>query len=322
GDAVSDIFIEPEDISIACPVGKIKQRTCFERVICLPFGDKIPISQVHYDMGGSAANVAVGLARQGFKAELISEVGCDQKAPEILERLREKGVHVNLVKKDKEINTNTSVIISYKGERTILVYRGLKDYSKIKIPKKLRTKWLFVGPLGEGFEKLYSQIIPLISQSKIKLAINPGSIQIDEGKKLKEILRITEIVFLNREEAEELCRARRLTPIKELLTEIKKMGSLVVVITDGAEGAYAFDGANYLKIGAYSARRREATGAGDSFSSGVLAAKILDKTIEEALQWGVVNSASVVEKVGAQNGLLTQNQIQSRLNKAPKAHQI
>jgi sugar/nucleoside kinase (ribokinase family) len=46
------------------------------------------------------------------------------------------------------------------------------------------------------------------------------------------------------------------------------------------------------------------TGAGDAFASAFLSAIILKKDIQTAMQWGTANSASVIQQIGAQKGLL------------------
>jgi ribokinase len=316
GDVVSDLFIKPKELKIMCPAGRLKERTCFEPVICLRFGDKIPIEDIHYDIGGSAANVAMGLRKQGFRVGLIASIGKDPEGEKIFSKLQNSGLSTDLVMRMKDIKTNFSVIFSYKGERTILVYRGLSDYSLLKLPLNLKTKWVFVGPLGDGYEKLYNQIASLVAIKNIKLALNPGTIQLSKGG-LKEILRVTEILFVNKEEAEKILNVRSPAQAKELLIGLFKMGPKIVFITDGSEGAYSFDGKQYLKISAYQAEREEVTGAGDAFASGVLGALILNKDIKEALSWGIVNSASVIEKIGAQKGLLSIRQIENNLKKAP-----
>lgn len=317
GDAVSDLFIKPSDVTLACPVARIREKTCSEPVLCLPYGAKIPISEIHFDIGGSAANVAVGLVRLGCQAGLISAVGKDDKGREILDKLNKQGVEISRVRQIKEIKTSFSLIISYQGERTILVYRGLEDYSKIQLPKTLKSQWLYVGPLGEGFQKLYDEIVSLVSTKNINLALNPGNIQIESKSELRRILRITKVLFVNKEEAEEMVEIRRPALIKDLLYDLKSYGAEMVVITDGPEGAYFFDGKEFLHIGTYQAKKHEVTGAGDAFSSGFLGALILREDTKEALRWGVINSASVIEKVGAQNGLLNISQIERRLKKAP-----
>jgi ribokinase len=62
------------------------------------------------------------------------------------------------------------------------------------------------------------------------------------------------------------------------------------------------------------------TGAGDSFASTFVAALIKGNSIEGALQWAPINSMSVVQKVGAQAGLLTEKQLEEFLRHAPEGY--
>jgi ribokinase len=60
------------------------------------------------------------------------------------------------------------------------------------------------------------------------------------------------------------------------------------------------------------------TGAGDSFASTFVAAIIKGQSIDEALRWAPINSMNVVQKVGAQAGLLSTKALTHYLNAAPK----
>jgi ribokinase len=60
------------------------------------------------------------------------------------------------------------------------------------------------------------------------------------------------------------------------------------------------------------------TGAGDAFASTFVAALAKGLSLEDALRWGPVNSMSVVQKVGAQAGLLTEKELHSYLQHAPE----
>jgi sugar/nucleoside kinase (ribokinase family) len=64
----------------------------------------------------------------------------------------------------------------------------------------------------------------------------------------------------------------------------------------------------------------ERTGAGDAFSSTFTVAMALGKTIEEALTWAPINSMSVVQYIGSQEGLLTAEQIEKFLEMAPESY--
>jgi sugar/nucleoside kinase (ribokinase family) len=124
---------------------------------------------------------------------------------------------------------------------------------------------------------------------------------------------------LNREEAIKFIDY----PVKPTDTEVmKKMflfGPKIIVVTNGKEGAKAYDGHNFYHIDAFnSIRKVDATGAGDSFATGFSGKLISEgwrgennsELIVEALKWGVVNSSSVLGYVGAQKGLLNSSEIE------------
>ena len=116
---------------------------------------------------------------------------------------------------------------------------------------------------------------------------------------------------------------------------MRGLGPKMVVITDGPKGAYADDGSTSLTTGVSTSLTTsgssqffmppypdpkppyERTGAGDAFSSALTAAIILGLPIVEALRWAPINSMSVVQYVGAREGLLTREKIEEYLKKAP-----
>jgi sugar/nucleoside kinase (ribokinase family) len=59
------------------------------------------------------------------------------------------------------------------------------------------------------------------------------------------------------------------------------------------------------------------TGAGDAFCSTITAALAKGESLQTALTWAPINSMSVVQKLGAQAGLLHQNEINRYLQTAP-----
>ena len=65
----------------------------------------------------------------------------------------------------------------------------------------------------------------------------------------------------------------------------------------------------------------ERTGAGDAFSSTFVVALALGLDIPSALRWAPINSMSVVQYVGAREGLLTREKLEEYLAKAPKDYE-
>jgi len=65
----------------------------------------------------------------------------------------------------------------------------------------------------------------------------------------------------------------------------------------------------------------ERTGAGDAFSSTFASVLCMGLDIETALKWAPINAMGVVQEVGAQAGLLTQEKIKEYLAQAPADYQ-
>jgi len=114
------------------------------------------------------------------------------------------------------------------------------------------------------------------------------------------------------------------TEIPALLELMRERGPKTVVITDGRNGAFAYDGTKKLFVPMYPDTRPpvERTGAGDAFSSTVASALALGHPLEEALRWGPINSMSVVQEIGAQKGLLTREQLLMHLHEAPESYKV
>ena len=116
----------------------------------------------------------------------------------------------------------------------------------------------------------------------------------------------------DREEAEKLTGfGESAGKDRELLVSLNKLGPKICIITDGGNGSLAYDSVNgkFVKAGVLPVDAYERTGAGDAFGSGSLSALIHGKTLDEALLWGTVNSASVIGYTGPQKGLLKETEI-------------
>ena len=103
-----------------------------------------------------------------------------------------------------------------------------------------------------------------------------------------------------------------------MLEALKIKDYQVVVITNGNKGAYAYEGKNFYYCPTFPAEVISTLGAGDSFASTFCAALYRNgKDIGKALMYGSVNSAGVVSKFSATEGLLTFEQIEEKLVNHP-----
>ncbi len=312
GDLTTDAFIQLQDAEVHCDVDRER---C---LICMRFGDKIPYHDVRVIPAvGNSANAAVSAARLGLRSAFVVNIGDDNGGKEALKVLKEEKVGTDFVKVHKNKPTNYHYVLSFHGERTILVKHQSYDY---KLPPLGSPKWIYLSSTGESALPLHKEIEEYLEKNPdVHLAFQPGTYQIKFGReKLAGIYSRAAVFFSNKEEAQKVLGVKE-EDIKELLDGIYRLGPKIAVITEGRSGAYAREGNDYWFMPAYPDPKPplERTGAGDAFSSAFSAALAYGKGIEEALRWGPVNSMSVVQQVGARAGLLTKDQLEKLLADAP-----
>jgi sugar/nucleoside kinase (ribokinase family) len=92
--------------------------------------------------------------------------------------------------------------------------------------------------------------------------------------------------------------------LEELLYHLKNYVE-IAIITNGSMGGIATDGTETYRFGIYEdTKLKDATGAGDAFGSGFLAAFSDGKSFQKSLIFASANSTAVVSKIGANRGIL------------------
>jgi len=311
GDATMDVYLAPTESETLC---QLDHKEC---LICFAYGDKIPVKNIDFSVGGNAANNAVGAKRLGVSVGLVSTIGGDLTGDQITKKLEAEGVDLTYTIQQPSANTNFSTVINYGGERTIFSYHAPRSYEfPINMPA---VGWVYLTSMGEAFEPFLRHLVTWKKgKPEVKLAFNPGSRQLRAGvEALEEILKETFLIYVNRQEAEMLTSLKDTQgKEKELLTALCDLGPASCVITDGGNGSFVYNGEKYLHAGVMPVDAYERTGAGDSFGSGMLSALIKGKSYEEALLWGTVNAASVIGYIGPQHGLLKEEEMALWLERA------
>jgi sugar/nucleoside kinase (ribokinase family) len=313
GDMASDAFIRLHEAHITDAVDHVNREICFS------FGDKIPyeFTKVVHAVG-NAGNAAISAARLGLRSALITDIGNDQNGKECLLELKKNEVITKFVRTHKEIDTNYHYVLWYGSERTILVKHQQFPYTQAGVKKE--PKWIYLTSLGGHSLDYHTNIVKYMDAHRnVKLAFQPGTYQIKFGTQaLAGIYKRTAIFFCNVEEARRILNDEK-SDIVRLLRVIHALGPEIVVLTDGTKGAYVLDNeiAHFMPIFPDTNPPYERTGAGDAFASTVVSALALGKTLKEALLWGPINSMSVVQYIGAHEGLLTEKKIAEYLKTAP-----
>lgn len=312
GDTVTDAFIKLKEAHLNTNINTEMEE------ICMKFADKIPYEFVEVCPAvGNSANAAVSAARLGIKGAIITNIGDDQNGEEAHRQFKLEKVGTNLIKIHSGIKTNYHYVLWFNQDRTILIKHENYPYS---LPKFNEPKWIYLSSMGENSLSYHDELgLYLKNHPNVKLAFQPGTFQMKFGvEALVDIYKRTEIFFCNVEEAQRILKVEE-KDIKKLLESIRTLGPKIAVITDGPKGAYASDGNSvwFMPVFPDVKPPYERTGAGDAFSSTFTTAIMLGKSIEEALMWAPINSMAVVQEIGAQRGLLTQEKLQEYLKSAP-----
>ena len=145
---------------------------------------------------------------------------------------------------------------------------------------------------------------------EITICYNPSSYLIKSEAKIKDFIKLSDILILNYEEAEELSG---LTGVSNCLKEIKKSVSKIVIITDGQNGSYAYDGKEEIYTSAVIPKKVvDTTGAGDSFAATFFFFYVKGFGVKKSLEYAAINASANVEVKGSQDGLLYYEDIVKR----------
>lgn len=296
GAAVQDVFLQGK-------IFKAHKDEDGDDVQEFELGTKNDVEEITFSTGGGATNAAVTFARHGFHSCYIGRIGKDIAGKAVMEVLHEDGVDTSLVMHDDKLSTGYSaILLSGKGERTILTHRGASNDYRLKESHfhNYSADWLYVSSLSGDVDALKTAI-KFAKEKNINIAVNPGGGELKHKTEIREILKGIDVLSLNREEMIDLFGGSTLA---EVMKEASKFAK-TVLLTDGPKGAYATDGVHVFKSGLYKdVKVFDRTGAGDAFSSGFVAEVALGHSIERALTFASANSTSVVSKIGAKAGIL------------------
>lgn len=314
GDAVLDIFLQIPEDSPHFDLNQDKTK------LLIDYGYKIHVDDYVKEIGGNACNAAVGISRLNKKAGLCAEIGNDEFSNFILNKLKLENINTAFVSQTPNKKTSFSVSLSFKGERTLLVEHVYRDHN-FNIENS-SARFVYLSSLGDKWQDAYQNTLDFVKNTKSRLAFNPGTLQLDERTRLvMEIIEKSDYLFLNKQEAEKLLFGKdkdlpsEKSDIKKLLFGLKSLGAKNIIITDSDNGSYVFDESdNYYHLEILKIKVIEKTGAGDGYNAGFIAAILNGKSITGAMLWGTVNSASVIQKIGAQQGLLKIDELEERLS--------
>ncbi|MDQ3065401.1 MAG: carbohydrate kinase family protein [bacterium] len=320
GDVVTDAFIKLFDDKAWTYVDEQGKK-----VIAMEYGTKVPFDKAIVIEGvGNAANAAVSLTRLGLSTGFVTNVGEDKYGRGIIAALNAGKIDTRYIRVNPGKKTNYHYVLWYKEERTILINHEEYDYVWPNLREREKPKWIYFSSIADNALPFHDELADWLDENPdVKMAFQPGTFQMKAGKeRLARIYKHSNILVLNKEEASLVSGNPDKNDLHKSFDMLHELGpeEMVVCITDGPSGSYASGNGKRLFMPIYPdpAPAFERTGAGDAFASTFTAAILRGKSLEEALAWGPINSMNVVQYAGAQEGLLSDSEIEKLLASAPE----
>ena len=229
-------------------------------------------------LGGSPCNVAVALARLGAAVEFVAKASTDLFGNFMIDQLHREGVGVRWLTRGRAPSTLAFVVLEGKEPSYAFYGAGAADtlLEPADLPAQVATSTvLHFGSISLLQNPTSRTIIGLVEKlrGQVLLSFDPNirpSLVHDEPAyrgTLKQMCAAADIVKLSATDARWWAPERTLP---ELAADILALGPALVVITQGADGAYARTARVQAQAPAPVVRVVDTVGAGDAFTAALL----------------------------------------------------
>ncbi len=253
--------------------------------------------------GGCALNAAITLARAGARSALVGRVGDDPFADFLLGAARAEGIDLR-VRRDPGAATSASVVlVSPDGERSFLHHAGANARFALEdIP--------FEDLAGARFFHLAGAFVmdaldgrpgaEALRRARIEgLATSLDTVWDARGRwlgLLEPMLAHVDVFMPSAAEAEMISGRKRPEDVARFFLD---RGVGAVALKRGPLGAYVTDGRETIDLKAFPVGVVDATGAGDAFAGGFLAARARGLGLKASAVLGNAAGAACVTALGA-----------------------
>lgn len=259
-------------------------------------GDDLPIAALVWASGGSAANVAVGLALLGAPARLLARVGVDPAGHVALAAATAAHVDLAHIQHDRATATGTCfAVISPAGERTFFSFRGANiDLAAPSDTAFASVRWLHVGghALLAGAQRATTlQVIAAAQAHGLPISLDLCLPLVQHDSALIHML-LPQIALLFGNE-----------PEIAALGNFERAQHGIVVVKRGADGCAVTVKGQTQHVDAYPAQVVDTNGCGDAFIAVFLWAMSHGCAPQHCAQLANAAGARAAEHVGAATGL-------------------
>ncbi|WP_339174400.1 ribokinase [Paenibacillus sp. FSL H7-0943] len=251
--------------------------------------------------GGKGANQAVAAARLGAEVSMIGRVGKDTFGSEMLEIIRNEGIHIEHISvSEHEATGVASIVIEEDGENRIIVVPGANielTVEDIQALEAVISQAKIIVLQLEMDLAMSEQAIAIAHRKGIPVILNPAPARVLKDEMLAQVSYLTPneteagilsgMTVDSAETAEQAARILLQKGVQNVIVTLGSKGALIV----NAEGAKAVPG--------FPVKAVDTVAAGDSFNGALAQQLVIGKTLEEAVSFANAVGALAVGKEGA-----------------------
>ncbi|MFF8274714.1 carbohydrate kinase family protein [Streptomyces lateritius] len=243
--------------------------------------------------GGSAANTALGLARQGCEVRLVSAVGDDVLGRMCVEDLRAGGVDTSLTVVDPAAPTGMAIVLTSGSGKRMMTFAGADRDPAIGAVTPDDVRGVdHVHVVGEPTPAL-ARVVSLARRSGRSVSVEWN------GRNMSSLAGEATLNFMNADEAGRLPGALPGDP-EGTARRYAAALSGQVILTLGSEGAlWASPDGTVLREPTVAVEPVDRTGGGDAFDAGFVAAWLTGERSAACLRAGLDAALHVITKRGA-----------------------
>lgn len=259
-----------------------------------------PIHDMKTFNGGAAANVALVGANLGLSVSLVSAVSGDFKKSDYYKKMEELNIDTSSLIYVTGESTPTAFVLTDKHENQIsYFYWGAAKEFQNTSPPKNAIKNANAIHLATGNPNFNWKCGQIAKEEDLLVSFDPGQdLGMYDEKKLKEVIKNTNILFGNHYEIE-----RILSYLELDIQELRDIGPEIVVKTCGAHGSEIYSNEDKIKIEPILRKAIDPTGAGDSYRAGFLSRFINGESLEASAKFASSVSSFIIEAQGCQTNM-------------------
>lgn len=257
--------------------------------------EKVRAEYSTFALGGAGANTASWLARLGRRVALVTAVGSDPLADQIVSGLISAGVDTQWIDRSPSAPTGIAVVFSRKTEKRMVTTGGPSRTAVIDLlPAEMFSEGVHLHVIGDAS--------PAVVSLCRRAAARGASVSAESnGRDLHPIAKYLDVILLNSDELRRLV-GKEPVPLVERARELLVRPGAWIVVTRGGRGAMAVSHDSVLRVPAVPTDVVDRTGAGDAFDAGFLDQWTRSRDVERALVDGVRLASNALRQTGAQPG--------------------